>query len=124
MALPAGFAVAVAGQIERGVTVDDDLPIDDIPPDSLTLQVRKAFGPAFAQARWVIYAGDHNPGLTEVARPGYGLLDLGAGYSLSEHFKFEAYVRNVLNKTYFNTPMDASALAPGISATLTGFVRF
>ena len=124
VALPAGFAVAVAGQIERGVTVDDDLPIDDIPPDSLTLQVRKAFGPAFAQARWVIYAGDHNPGLTEVARPGYGLLDLGAGYSLSEHFKFEAYVRNVLNKTYFNTPMDASALAPGISATLTGFVRF
>jgi len=33
-------------------------------------------------------------------------------------------VRNVLNKTYFNSPMDASALAPGISATLTGFVRF
>lgn len=124
VALPAGFAVAVAGQIERGVTVDDDEPIDDIPPESLTLQVRKGFGPAFAQARWVVYAGDDNPGLTEIARPGYGLLDLGGGYSFSEHFEFQAYVRNVLNKTYFSTPMDASALAPGISATLTGFVRF
>ena len=124
VALPAGFAVALAGQIERGVTVDDDKPIDDIPPESLNLQVRKGFGPAFAQARWVVYAGDDNPGLTEIARPGYGLLDLGGGYSFSEHFEFQAYVRNVLNKTYFNTPMDASALAPGISATLTGFVRF
>lgn len=124
MALPAGFAVALAGQIERGVTVDDDKPIDDIPPESLTLQVRKGFGPAFVQARWVVYAGDEKPGLTEVARPGYGLLDLGGGYSFSGHFEFQAYVRNVLNKAYFNTPMDASALAPGISATLTGFVRF
>jgi outer membrane receptor protein involved in Fe transport len=124
VALPAGFAVAVAGQIERGVTVDDDRPIDDIPPESLNLQVRKSFGPAFAQARWVLYAGDANPGLTEIARPGYGLLDLGGGFSFSEHFEFQVYVRNVLNKTYFNTSMDASALAPGTSATLTGFVRF
>jgi len=122
--LPAGFAVALAGQIERGVTVDDDKPIDDIPPASLTLQIRKAFGPAFAQARWVVYAGDDNPGPTTVARPGYGLLDLGAGYSFSEHFELQAYVRNVLNKAYFNTPTDVSALAPRISATLTGFVRF
>src|SRR6185503_9668134 len=115
VALPAGFAVAVAGQIERGVTVDDDKPIDDIPPESFNLQVRKSLGPAFAQARWVVYAGDDNPGLTEIARPGYGLLDLGGGYRLTEHFEFQAYVRNVLNKAYFNTPMDASALAPGIS---------
>jgi len=124
VALPAGFAVALAGQIEHGVTVDDDRPIDDMPPKSLNLQVRKSFGPAFAQARWVVYAGDDRPGLTEISRPGYGLLDLGGGYSFSEHFEFQVYVRNVLNKTYFNTPMDASALAPGVSATLTGFVRF
>ena len=32
--LPQGFAVAVAGQIERGETVDDDAPLDDIPPES------------------------------------------------------------------------------------------
>ena len=122
--LPAGFAVALAGQIERGVTIDDHKPIDDIPPESLTMQVRKAFGPAFVEARSVVYAGDDNPGLTEVARPGYSLLDLGAGYSFSGHFEIQAYVRNVLNKAHFNTPMDVSALAPGISATLTGFVRF
>ena len=124
MALPAGFAVALAGQIERGVTVDDDRSLDGIPPESLTLQVRKGFGPAFAQARWVVYAGDDSPGPTAIARPGYALLDLGAGYSFAEHFELQAYVRNVLNKAYLNTPTAGSALAPGISATLTGFVRF
>jgi outer membrane receptor protein involved in Fe transport len=106
------------------VTVDDDKPIDDIPPESLTLQVRKGFGPAFAQARWVVYAGNNHPGPTQIAQPGYSLLDLGAGYSFAEHFKFQAYVRNVLNKSYLNTPTSGSTLAPGISATLTGFVRY
>jgi len=33
-------------------------------------------------------------------------------------------VRNVQNKAYLNTPSAGSALAPGISSTLTGFVRF
>ncbi len=124
VSLPAGFAVALAAQIERGVTVDDDKSLDVIPPESLTLQVRKGFGPAFAQARWVVYAGNSNPGPTAIARPGYALLDLGAGYSFFEHFEVQAYVRNVLNKLYLNTPTAGSALAPGTSATLTGFVRF
>lgn len=124
VALPAGFAVALAGQIERGATVDDDRSLDGIPPESLTLQVRKGFGPAFVQARWVAYAGDNSPGPTQIGRPGYSLLDLGAGYSFFEHFELQAYVRNVLNKTYLNTPTAGSTLAPGTSATLTGFVRF
>ena len=122
--LPEGFAVAIAGQIERGETVDDDLPLDDIPPESFNLQLRKAFGPAFVQARGVVYANDAHPGPTERARPGYGILDLGAGYSFAEHFELQAYVRNVLDKAYLITPDARAVLAPGISATFTGFVRF
>jgi hemoglobin/transferrin/lactoferrin receptor protein len=122
--LPAGFAVALAGQIERGETVDDDAPLDDIPPESLNVQLRKAFGPAFVQARGVIYAADNNPGPTERARPGYGLLDLGAGYRFAEFFELQAYVRNVLDKAYLITPDPRAVLAPGISASFTGFVRF
>ena len=122
--LPEGFAVAVAGQIERGETVDDDLPLDDIPPESLNLQLRKQLGPAFVQARGVIYANDDHPGPTERARPGYGLLDLGAGYSFAEYFELQAYVRNVLDKAYLVSPDARAVLAPGISATFTGFVRF
>ncbi len=122
--LPEGFAVALAGQIERGTTVDDDRPIDDIPPESLNLQLRKGFGPAFVQARGVVYAGDDHPGPTERARPGYGLLDLGGGYRFGEHFELQAYVRNVLDKLYLVSPDARAVPAPGISATLTGFVRF
>ena len=122
--LPEGFAVAIAGQIERGETGDDDLPLDDIPPESFNLQLRKAFGPAFVQARGVVYANDAHPGPTERARPGYGILDLGAGYSFAEHFELQAYVRNVLDKAYLITPDARAVLAPGISATFTGFVRF
>ena len=122
--LPEGFAVALAAQIERGETVDDDRPLDDIPPESLNLQLRKAFGPAFVQARGVVYANDDHPGPTERARAGYGLLDLGAGYSFAEFFEVQAYVRNVLDKAYFVSPDARAVLAPGISATFTGFVRF
>ena len=122
--LPEGFAVAVAAQIERGETVDDDRPLDDIPPESFNLQLRKQFGPAFVQARGVVYANDDHPGPTERARPGYGLLDLGAGYTFAEFFELQAYVRNVLDKEYLITPDPRAVPAPGISATVTGFVRF
>ena len=122
--LPEGFAVALAAQIERGVTVDDDVPLDDIPPESLNLQLRKQFGPAYVQARGVVYANDNHPGPTERARPGYGLLDLGVGYRFAEFFELQAYVRNVLDKAYLITPDARAVLAPGISATFTGFVRF
>lgn len=122
--LAAGLTLALAAQIERGVTVDDDAPIDDIPPESLTLQLRKTFGPAFVQARGAVYAGDADPGPTERARPGYGLLDLGGGYKFGELVELQAYVRNVLDKAYLVSPDPRAVLAPGISASFTTFVRF
>ncbi len=122
--LPGELAVALAAQIERGETVDDGRPIDDIPPESLNLQLRKGFGPAFVQARGVVYGGDDHPGPTERARPGYGLLDLGGGYRFGESFELQAYVRNVLDKLYLVSPDARAVPAPGISATFTGFVRF
>ena len=122
--LPGGLLLALAAQIERGETVDDDAPLDDIPPESFTLQLRKVFGPAFVQARGAVYARDPRPGPTERARPGYGLLDLGGGYKLGDIVEFQVYVRNVLDKAYLITPDARSVLAPGISAAFTTFVRF
>lgn len=122
--LAAGLSLALAAQIERGVTVDDDAPIDDIPPESVTLQVRKTFGPAFVVARGAVYAGDPNPGPTERARPGYGLLDLGGGYKFGEMVELRTYVRNVLDKAYLVSPDPRAVLAAGISASFTTFVRF
>jgi outer membrane receptor protein involved in Fe transport len=122
--LPAGLTLALAAQIERGVTLDDDVPIDDIPPESMTLQLRKTFGPAFVQARGAVYAGDANPGPTERARTGYGLLDLGGGYKFGDLVELQAYVRNVLDKAYLVSPDSRAVLAPGVSAIFNAFLRF
>jgi len=78
----------------------------------------------FDPRREVLWATLCDSYFQELISPDDCVLDLGAGYSFAEHFELQAYARNVLNKAYFNTPMDFSALAPGISATLTGFVRF
>lgn len=122
--LPSGFSLALAAQIERGVTTDDEAPIDDIPPESLTLQVRKTIGRGFAQVRGAAYSGDSNPGPTEIATPGYGLFDLGGGYRLAEWVELQAYVRNLFDRRYPVSPDPRAVLAPGISATFTAFLRF
>jgi outer membrane receptor protein involved in Fe transport len=122
--LAAGFSGALAGQIERGETLDDGAPLDDVPPESLSLQLRKDFGRAWVQARGVVYAGDPKPGPTERARPGYGLLDLGGGYRFVEAVELQAYVRNVLDKEYLVSPDARAVPAPGVSASFTAFVRF
>ena len=118
-----GFSLALAAQIERGETLDDDRPIDDIPPGSISLQVRKNFGRGFALLRGAAYDGDHLPGPNERARPGYGTIDLGGGFDIAPWMEIQAYVRNLLDKTYLVSPDARAVPAPGISATFTLYVR-
>jgi outer membrane receptor protein involved in Fe transport len=122
--LPAGFSLALAAQVERGVTTDDEAALDDVPPESVMLQLRKSFGRGFAQVRGVVHAGDANPGPTEVETPGYGLVDLGGGYRVTDWLELQAYLRNLLDKAYLVSPDSRAVLAPGVSATFTAFLRF
>ncbi len=122
--LGAGFSLALAAQMERGITLDDDAPLDDIPPESVSLQARKSFGPGFVQLRAAAYARDDRPGPTEIEAPGYAILDLGGGYRLAQWLELQAYVRNLLNQEYYSSPDPRFVLAPGISASLTTLLRF
>ena len=83
MDLPEGFSLALAAQIERGETLDDDRALDDVPPESINLQVRKNFGKGYFQIRGAAFAALENPGPGEIETPGYGILDLGGGYNVT-----------------------------------------
>ncbi|MGH9364574.1 MAG: TonB-dependent receptor [Thermoanaerobaculia bacterium] len=119
----AGFSLALAAQIERGETLDDHRPIDDVPPGSVSLQVRKTFGRGFALLRGAAYDDDPLPGPNERARPGYGIIDLGGGFNFTPWLELRAYVRNLLDKRYPVSPDSRAVEAPGISAMFTLDVR-
>jgi hemoglobin/transferrin/lactoferrin receptor protein len=122
--LGSGFSLGLAAQIERGITLDDDAPLDDIPSESVSLQARKSFGPGFVQLRAAAYARDERPGPNEIAAPGYAIVDLGGGFQVSQWLEFQAYVRNLLDQEYYASNDPRFVLAPGISASFTTLLRF
>ena len=81
-------------------------------------------GRGFVQVRAGGYARDERPGPTEVATPGYTLIDLSGGVPLTEHLDLRAIVRNVLNETYYASPDTRFVFAPGINASITAVVKF
>ena len=119
-----GVTTELAAQIARGTLLDDDTPLDDAPADNVSVQLRKAISRGFAQARVARYAGDDRPGPTEIAMPGYTLVDVSGGIPLTRHLDLRGLVRNVLDETYYASPDARFVFAPGISASLTAVVRF
>lgn len=123
--LGAGWSLEAAGQLLQGRAVDDEQPLDDIPPPSLSLLVRKSFGARLqTQLRGAFFADDDEPGPTEVATPGYVLLDAGAGFTVNANLDLRLSVRNLLDRTYPASPDPRAMPAPGISAILSAQVRF
>ena len=117
--------VELTGMLTDGRAIDDDAALDDIPPATFTLGVRRPIGSrAFAQVRGAFYAVDNDPGPTEVRMPGYSIVDVIGGVSLGKQVDLNVTVRNVLDATYPSSP-DARAMpAPGVSAVLTVIARF
>lgn len=122
--LGGGFALGLAAQLERGITRDDSAPLDDVPSESVTLQVRKSFGSGFAQLRAAAYDRDDRPGPNEIEAPGYGIVDIGGSYRFTQWVELQAYVRNLFDQEYSASPDPRFVLAPGISASVTTFLRF
>ena len=119
-----GLTGELAAQIARGELLDDRTFLDDAPQDNAGVQLRKAVGRGFVQARVARYMRDERPGPTEVVTPGYTLIDLAGGVPLSEHLDLRGIVRNLLDETYYASPDVRFVLAPGINASITAVVRF
>jgi outer membrane receptor protein involved in Fe transport len=123
-ALPRDVTLEFGFQRQNGLALDDDAPLDDMSPMTLFLQARKALGArAFIQVRGALYAEDHDPGPTEVATPGYGLLDASIGYGFGEKLEIRLLGRNLFDLSYPVSPDSRSVLAPGITGLVTLLLR-
>jgi len=122
--LPGRFSVEVAGHLIRGEAKDDGAFLDDIPPTTLTLRVRRDFDRGFVWVRTGLYGRLDRPGPSEQKRPGYGLLDAAAGIRLGKKVDVNVVGRNLLDQAYLVSPDSRAVLAPGISGIVTLIARF
>ena len=114
-----------AFQIARGHALDDDTYLDDISPETVSVQLRKSFSirDAFVQLRTAWYAEDTRPGPTEIVVPGYTLLDAAGGLTLADHLELRVSARNLLNELYMASQDARTVPAPGRSVALSAVLR-
>jgi outer membrane receptor protein involved in Fe transport len=114
-----GFSVQLAAQLTRGRVLDDGTPLDGVPAASLSVQLRRALARGFLETRLAGYARHTRPGPTERTTPGYALVDVSGGWTLSPALELRALGRNVLNQEYLVSADTRTVAAPGASLTVT-----
>lgn len=123
--LGSGITAEVAAQRMGGEALDDGAALDGVPPQSLSVQLRKQIGTrGFAQVRGSAHDRDTSPGPTERITPGYATLDASAGWRLTEGLELRVVGRNLLDRRYFVSPDTRTVLAPGAAALATLVVTF
>ena len=109
-------------EVARGLALDDDAALDDIPPDMASLVLRKSFGTTFSVfGRIALHADDSRPGPSEVAAPGHTNLDAGATWTIAGHLDLRGAATNLLKRYRDHASPDPRwVYAPGrtVSATL------
>jgi iron complex outermembrane receptor protein len=114
-----GLELQAGGHVLRGETVDDGSPTDGVPPPGVFAVVRGNPGDRWWwMVRGAAYARDDRAGPTEQEVPGYGVLDAGAGFSLTEWLEISLLGRNLLDHTYLASSDEDAVLAPGRSLQL------
>ena len=99
--------------------------LDDIEPPTVQVLVRK-----HVRDRWTSFVRlaavrhDDEPGPSEVAAPGYVLLDAGASWLVAPGLELQVSARNLLNEAYYSSRGPRWVYAPGRQASLTAVVRF
>lgn len=117
--------IEVAGHVQRGDALDEAANLDDIAPDTLTVQVRHQFsGRVFAQVRGAFFATDDRPGPTEQPRASHAVADVVLGYRVRDGVEVRGSVRNLLDAAYLVSPDARAVYAPGRSASVTVTARF
>ena len=68
--------------------------------------------------RGAVYARDDRPGPTEQIVPGYGVIDAGAGYTVTDWLEVSLLGRNLLDRSRLASSDEDAVLAPGRSLQL------
>jgi len=123
-ALPARLTVEVTGQLVRGEALDDGTPLDDVPPTTLTLRLRRDFNRGNVWVRGMAYGRLDRFGPTEQERPGYALVDMGGSLRLGPRVEVSLLGRNLLDKAYLVSPDSRAVLAAGRIGVATLSLRF
>jgi len=114
-----GLELQAGAHVLRGEVVDDGSPTDGVPPPGVFAVLR---GSPRAGSWWMVraaaYGRNDRPGPTEREIPGHGVLDAGAGYSLTEWLEVSLLGRNLLDRSYFASSDEDTVLAPGRSIQL------
>jgi outer membrane receptor protein involved in Fe transport len=112
-------------QRARGRALGDDVYLDDVSPDALSVQLRRSFvrRGAFAQVRVGVYADDPRQGPTEREVPGYTLIDAGGGLTVFRGTELRMSARNLLNAAYLASQDVRTVQAAGRSFTFSLVIR-
>ena len=122
--LPARLSVDVSAHLISGRSLEGGAPLDDVPPPAVTARLSRAFERGSLWVRTAVYDRLEHPGPTEQARPGYALLDAGAGARLSPRVEVHLVGRNLLDESYLASPDARATLAAGRSGALTVSIAF
>jgi outer membrane receptor protein involved in Fe transport len=123
-ALPLGFSISATGQFSRGRDDHDHTPIDDMPPESVSLVTRHRLGAVTSYFRVAQFASHTAAGPSEVPAPGYSLLDAGAAWRIHERLQVLGVMRNLLNDRFYSSAGPRWVYAPGRHGSVTILVEF
>ena len=123
-ALPHAFVVSVTAQSSRGRDDADETPLDDIAPASISVVTRHSLRAISSYLRVAAFASHDDAGPSEVATPGYCLVDVGAAWRVARHLQVVGTLRNLLNDSYYSSAGPRWVYAPGRQGALTIVVEF
>ncbi len=92
------------GFLYQGQSRLSAVPLNDIPPQRLIVGARVWVNRFNLEVNGCLQEDKDNPGPSEIAIPGYGLMNLKASYNLNRWCKLNFRVNNLLNKEYLARP--------------------
>ncbi len=120
-----GLSARLGAMWIEGRILDDGSPAGDVPQNNVSLSIDWRPTPeVWARLRGAAFARKEDFGPSEKVRPGYGVVDLSAGYRFSGLLEARLLVRNLFDKEYSGTADVLGMPAPGRSATLILTGRF
>ncbi len=123
--LARGLDLRVTANWAEGRILDDGSAPNDVPPEVLTLALRRRLpGRLWWRVSVSAFAPDDDPGSTEIATPGYAVVDAAAGFELGAGLEARVLAGNLLDRRYPDSSDEDAPLAPGFSLALVLAGRF